>query len=520
MSLAVRQDESAAASPAAEASYDPATGEIRGSVAHTPAARVDALLEAAALAAPALASSSPAERSVWIEAASAAVLEHTDELVAIAEEETRLGLPRLTGELERAAAQARFYAGVALEGSYLDVCLDEAPAGSLARWNVPLGPVAVFGASNFPFGFGVFGHDVASALAAGCPVVVKAHPAHPRLSAAIAEVVGTALSAAGAPEGAHALVVGFDAGLQIVDDPRIAVVCFTGSQAGGMALVERAARRGVPVFAEMGTVNPVFVSPAAEGRRDEIAAGFVGSYTLGAGQFCTKPGLLLAPAGQGYAAAIRSVLDGVAPAPLLTEAIAARFSETAARLQATVGADVPVAEPPSGFTVAPALVTARISDLTEGSPLLEECFGPVAVVAEYESVDEALEALARLQPSLAASVFTSGDPERDDPGAASAVRSLIPRVGRVAVDAWPTGVIGTWAQQHGGPWPATSRPEATSVGAGALDRFLRPVTVQNARAGLIPAFVSRENPWSIPLRIDGRLHLPHPASALETETTP
>ncbi|WP_291046367.1 aldehyde dehydrogenase family protein [Herbiconiux sp.] len=535
MSLAEREDErpaastaSPSASPAADPSYDPATGEIRGSVAHTPPARVDALLEAAALAAPVLAASSPAERSAWIDAASAAVLEHADELVQIAEEETRLGLPRLPGELERAATQARFYAGVAVEGSYLDVRLDDAPAGSLARWNVPLGPVAVFGASNFPFGFGVFGHDVASALAAGCPVVVKAHLAHPRLSAALAEVVGTALRAAGAPEGAYALVVGFDAGLQIVDDPRIAVVCFTGSQAGGLALVERAARRGVPVFAEMGTVNPVFVSPAAEARRDEIAAGFVGSYTLGAGQFCTKPGLLLAPAGQGYPDAIRSALDGVAPAPLLTAAIAARFGETVAGLHAAAGSSAPVADPLAGFSVAPALVTAQIGDLTEGSPLLEECFGPVAVVAEYESVDEALAALARLQPSLAASVFTSADPEPGEPGepdepdtaAASAVRTLIPRVGRVAVDAWPTGVIGTWAQQHGGPWPATSRPEATSVGAGALDRFLRPVTVQNARAGLIPAFVSRENPWSIPLRIDGRLHLPRPASAPETETTP
>jgi NADP-dependent aldehyde dehydrogenase len=532
VSLAERQGERGAAStattaspaapPAADPSHDPATGEIRGSVAHTPPARVDALLEAAALAAPVLAASSPTERSAWIDAASAAVLEHADELVQIAEEETRLGLPRLTGELERAAAQARFYAGVAVEGSYLDVRLDDAPAGSLARWNVPLGPVAVFGASNFPFGFGVFGHDVASALAAGCPVVVKAHPAHPRLSAAIAEVVGTALWAAGAPEGAYALVVGFDAGLQIVDDPRIAVVCFTGSQAGGLALVERAARRGVPVFAEMGTVNPVFVSPAAAARRDEIAAGFVGSYTLGAGQFCTKPGLLLAPAGQGYPDAIRSALGGVAPAPLLTGAIVARFGETVAELHAAAGTDNPVADPLAGFTVAPALVTAQIGDLTEGSPLLEECFGPFAVVAEYESVDEALAALARLQPSLAASVFTSADPEPGEPdsAAASAVRTLIPRVGRVAVDAWPTGVIGTWAQQHGGPWPATSRPEATSVGAGALDRFLRPVTVQNARAGLIPAFVSRENPWSIPLRIDGRLHLPRPASAPETETTP
>lgn len=536
MSIAARPSESPSAGtdaafaarpsggPPAEPSHDPATGEIRGSVAHTPPARVDALLEAAKRAAPALAEASPTGRSAWIDAASAAVLEHADELVAIAEEETRLGLPRLTGELERAAAQACFYAGVAVEGSYLDVRLDEAPAGSLARWNVPLGPVAVFGASNFPFGFGVFGHDVASALAAGCPVVVKAHPAHPRLSAAIAEVVGTALTAAGAPEGAYALVVGFDAGLRIVDSPLVAAVCFTGSQAGGMALVERAARRGVPVFAEMGTVNPVFVSPAAEARRDEIAAGFVGSYTLGAGQFCTKPGLLLAPAGQGYPDAIRSSLDGVAPAPLLTGAIARRFRESVAGLHAAAGATdsdrAPVADPLAGFAVAPALVTARIDDLTEGSPLLEECFGPVAVVAEYETVDEALEALTRLQPSLAASVFTAGVPEHDDAATAAAVRALLPRVGRVAVDAWPTGVIGTWAQQHGGPWPATSRPEATSVGAGALDRFLRPVTVQNARAGLIPAFVSRENPWSIPLRIDGRLHLPHPASAPETETTP
>ncbi|CEA09268.1 Alpha-ketoglutaric semialdehyde dehydrogenase [Arthrobacter saudimassiliensis] len=321
----------------------------------------------------------------------------------------------------------------------------------------------------------------------------------------IAELAAAALAEAGAPQGTFGLVTGFDAGLQAVDSPLIRAVAFTGSQAGGMALVQRAAGRGVPVFAEMGTVNPVLVTPAAAADGAAVralAAGFTGSFTLGAGQFCTKPGLLLAPAGSGLPEAVRRAVADVVPAPLLTAGIAGSYRTGLAALTEAAGAPVPPADagPAAGWHAAPELVEVRPEQLVPGSRLLEECFGPVALICEYEDFGQALALAAVLQPSLAASVFTGGDGDTD---AAAAVAALVPRVGRVAVNTWPTGVANTWAQQHGGPWPATSRPEATSVGAGALERFVRPVAVQNAPEAFLPPPVAPENPWGIPQRIDG-----------------
>lgn len=494
--------------PSFDPSFDPSTGEQRGSVAHTPADRVAGILRRARLAAPLLAETSPGTRLGWLTAVASALTEHQDELTRIAGEETGLGQDRLRGELAKCAASTLFYGTVAAEGSYLDAGTEAIPGDStLSRWNIPVGPVAVFGASNFPFGFGVIGHDVASALAAGCPVIVKAHPAHPRLSVRLAEVVAAALAGAGAPEGSYALVVGFDAGLRLVDAAEITAVAFTGSQGGGMALVERAAARGVPVFAEMGTVNPVFVTTDAAARAEEIATGFALSFTLGAGQFCTKPGLLFAPAGAGIFDAVVARLAQVEPAPLLTAGIAAGYRAGVTQLSAAAGA-VATADTtgaPGGYAVEPRVILVSLADLHPGSRLLEECFGPVALVCEYADADEALDALALLQPSLVASVFTGGP---GDPQSAEAVRRLLGQVGRVALNAWPTGVATSWSMQHGGPWPATSRSDATSVGAGALGRFVRPVAVQNAEPAHLPAALHPDNPWRIPRRIDGRLTLP------------
>ncbi|KFF59519.1 hypothetical protein JF66_10710 [Cryobacterium sp. MLB-32] len=482
---------------------DAATGERRGEVAHTTPHAIDVILRSAHAAAVLLAATSPKTRAIWLNTIGACLTINREELVHIAGEETGLGADRLRSELAKAVTSLRFYADVALEGSYLGASSETlAQDSTLARWNIPIGPVAVFGASNFPFGFGMIGHDVASALGAGCPVVAKAHPAHPRLSVRLGELVGEALVEAGAPDGAYSWVVGFDAGLRLIDAPEVQAVAFTGSQAGGMAIRRRAEARGIPVYAEMGTVNPVFVTPAAaRDHAEEIAAGFAASFTLGVGQFCTKPGLLFTPAGSGILHAVRRELALLPTAPMLTTAIAAGYRSGIDQLAAaarTTSESTPGETP----TVAPRVFSVLLDDLQPGSRLLEECFGPVALVCEYDTVDRALDAISRLQPALAASVFTG---EATDADGDAAVRRLLPRVGRVALNAWPTGVATSWSQQHGGPWPATSRPEATSVGAGALGRFVRPVALQNAPSDLLPPALQPGNPWQVPRRIDGLL---------------
>lgn len=485
-------------------SYRPRDGGVNATVPDSSARDVDDTVRRAAAAAPAIAAVPPRQRGEWLEAVAVAVLEHRDELAESADAETALGMQRLTGEVERMAAQIRFYGEVASEGSYLGVTIDAGPA--LVRVNQPLGPVAVFGASNFPFGFGVLGNDTASALAAGCPVVAKAHPAHPLTCRRLADLATAALIHAGAPDGAFAMVGGMDAGVQLVQAPAIAAVGFTGSQSGGLALWRLANSRKVviPVFAEMGTVNPAVLTPAGAGARAaEVAAGFVGSFTLGSGQFCTKPGLLLAPAGHDVALATRDALVAAAPSPvMLTRNIAqAAGSGVGALVEAgaTVVGLVPGAG--DGWSADAVVLEAPIAALKADSRLLEECFGPVAIVAEYGDAEQLRTALATLQGSLAGAVFTDGTDA--DPDAGWLVSTLSAQVGRVTVNEWPTGVAWTWAQQHGGPWPATSRPEATSVGAAALDRWLRPVTYQAVADAWLPPAGRAENPWGVPRRRDG-----------------
>lgn len=496
-------------------SHRPLDGEIAGSVRDSTADDVVRAVAAADSAAARVGDASPAERRAWLEAVARTLECHAEELVALADTETGLGRTRLTGELARTSAQLRFYGDVALEGSYLGVVRDAATASApaLTRVNRPLGPVAVFGASNFPFAFGVLGNDTASALAAGCPVVVKAHPAHVQLSVRLAELAAEALADAGAPRGTLGCVSGHHAGVDLVRADAITAVGFTGSQSGGLALWRLANEREVviPVYAEMGTVNPVVMTVAAAARPErvaEVAAGFVSSFTLGSGQFCTKPGLLLAPAGHGVAEVVGAALAAAGPeAVMLTSAIADAATAGVSDLQ-RAGARV-VARAPRrtvGWSTDAVVLTAPAAALVAGSRLLEECFGPVALVVEYADDAELADLLGRLQGSLAATVVTAGgqgEERAEDQQAAALVQRLAAQVGRVTVDDWPTGVAWTWAQQHGGPWPATSRPDTTSVGAAALDRWVRPVTFQSVPEAWLPPAARADNPWGVPQRLDG-----------------
>jgi NADP-dependent aldehyde dehydrogenase len=488
-------------------SYNPRTGQANGTVEEMLPDEVRVVVERASGASSAVTAASPRQRRRWLHAVAAALVANTTELVELAEVETALGYARLTSEVSRAAGQLRFFGDVAAEGSYLAATIDR-PTGTtpgLARVNQPLGPVAVFGASNFPFAFGVLGNDFASALAAGCPVVAKAHPAHPLLSERLARLARTAL--VDAPYGSLEMVVGYDAGATLIRDEGVAALAFTGSQAAGLALwrIANERRTVIPTYAEMSTVNPVVVTRAAAATRmEEIAEGFVGSFTLGSGQFCTKPGLLFAPAGAAAAEAIGKALRQASPQPvMLTEAIARSAAEGLEELR-FAGAHVLelVEASVAGWCAPAAVLEAPIDALQNGSRLLEECFGAVAVIVEYADVAELATAVDRIQGSLAASVFTA---DGDDTDAAACLAMLSPKVGRLCANDWPTGVAYSWAQQHGGPWPSTSDPSATSVGAAALDRFVRPVAYQSLRDEWLPPALQAANPWGLPRRVNGLL---------------
>lgn len=481
--------------PLLETSHDPRTGEPLTTVPVTALTEVDRAMDRASAAYDVLRATPPAERRAWLRSAAAALEEAEAELISLADRETALGADRLAGEVRRAAEQLRFYADAAVDGSYLGATISTAT--SLRRVAVPVGPVAVFGASNFPFAFGAVGNDTASAIAAGCPVVVKAHPAHLATGRRATEVVQQALSAAGAPDGTLQAVVGYDGGLALVDHADVAAVAFTGSEAGGTSLWRRAHERETPVqvYAEMGTVNAVVVLGSAASRRDEIATGFVASCTAGNGQFCTKPGLLLVPAGSGFPAAVAAAMRAAEPRPvMLTAAIAdgvrrgvAELEDAGATVLATTG------DGRDGWAAPAAVLSAPIAELMPGSRLLDECFGAVALVIEYESPDTLVGAISRLPGALAAGVFT----DAADPDAPAVVEALQRRVGRLVMDGWTTGVAIDAAQHHGGPWPATTDARATSVGAAALERFVRPVAFQGVPDSLLPPGLQEANPWGI-----------------------
>lgn len=457
--------------------------------------------------------STAAERAAWLRAVADALDAARDELVAIADDETRLGVTRLNGEVARTTAQLRLFADAIVEGSYLEATIDHPdptttpPRPDLRRMLRPLGPVAVFGASNFPFAFSVAGGDTASALAAGCPVIVKGHSAHARLSRRTAEVVTEALRAAGAPDGVFGHVEGRETGVALVQHPEIRAVGFTGSLHGGRYLFDLAQQRPdpIPFYGELSAVNPVLITPAAiEARADELAAGLAGSFTLGAGQFCTNPGVVLVPAGSGFAERVGAAVAAASAVPMLTDGIAAAFAEGVGALAGHADVEVvagdPAQQPGTGAPVVLRTTTAAV--LADPSALFHECFGPSTLVIEYMDVADALAAVRAVGGSLTASVHAQ--PGED---VAPIVEVLSEVAGRVLFAGWPTGVAVSWAQQHGGPWPSTTTIH-TSVGVTALRRFLRPIAFQDAPDAALPAELRDENVLGIPRRVDGVLTLP------------
>ena len=482
-------------------------------VTDTTSEQLTAVLERATAAAPVLAATLPRERAAWINAAADALDAATEALVPLAQQESGLSEARLRGEVARSSGQLRLFADALVDCALLELIIDTADPGAspvprpdLRRTLVPLGPVLVFAASNFPFAFSVCGGDTASALAAGCPVVVKSHPGHPRLSDAVADVMAGALRDAGAPDGTLAVVHGQQAGIDALRDQRIKASGFTGSVAGGLALHEIAVTRPepIPFYGELGSLNPTFVLPGAvQERGSDIATGFVGSYTLGVGQFCTKPGLLFLPAGHGLEEQLVAAAEGVAGAPMLNERIHQGYTQGLQALRQVPGLTALVTGEESDGQASASLLKIRVPQLLEDADrILEECFGPVSIIVEYADTEELYAAAAAFSGNLTATIQGT---ERDHADAARLLPLLQDRAGRVIWNGWPTGVAVAWAMQHGGPFPATVGSVHTSVGTTAARRFQRPVCFQDTPSELLPEVLRDKNTFGLSRRVNGEV---------------
>jgi len=482
---------------------------------------VEAAMQAAAAAAQPLAGTTGETRARFLEQIADEIMDLGDALIERAGLETGLPVARLTGERGRTVNQLKMFAAAAREGSWVDARIERAlpdrqplPRPDLRRLKRPLGPVVVFGSSNFPLAFSVAGGDTASALCTGNPVVVKAHRAHPGTSELVAEAIQRAVVACDLPAGTFSMLhgAGSTIGIALVTHPATRAVGFTGSRAAGRALCDAAAGRPdpIPVFAEMSSLNPVFLLPGGlADRAGEIAQGFVGSMTLGVGQFCTKPGLVFAVAGpelDRFKAAVREALAAVAPASMLSGEIRDAFEQGRDGVTSQPGTQVlarAAAAADAVRTEAAGLVVETDADTFLASErLADEVFGPFAVVVAATSAEQLLQIARRLEGQLTATLHGSPD---DLAEAAPLLELLATRAGRLIVNGWPTGVEVCTAMQHGGPWPATSDARFTSVGTAALERFIRPVCYQDVPQSLLPAALQDGNPLGIRRLVEGVL---------------
>ncbi|GAB7036851.1 MULTISPECIES: aldehyde dehydrogenase (NADP(+)) [Catenuloplanes] len=442
-----------------------------------------------------------------------------EQIVARVGVETGIPAARATGELARTTYQLRLFASVVRDGDFLGVRVDPAlpdraplPRPDIRRRLVPLGPVAVFAASNFPLAFSVAGGDTAAALAAGAPVVVKAHSSHPGTSELVGRVVQAAVAKHGLPEGVFSMLFGSgrEVGIALVTDPRIRAVGFTGSRSGGLALVAAAAARPepIPVYAEMSSINPVLVLPGAlRNRGAEIGRGLVGSMTVGQGQLCTSPGLVITLDGPGVDAlgdAAGAALRPVPAAPMLSPGIQRAFTDGVGRLRDAPGVTLVAQgqDDPALAAGGRAVLFRTTKAQLDANPLLtEEVFGASSLIVTAASVAELHEIVRDLEGQLTVTVHA----DAEDLDLARALLPLLERkAGRIIVNGWPTGVEVGHAMVHGGPFPATSDARTTSVGTAAIERFLRPVAYQNLPAELLPAGLDDANTLGVPRRTDGR----------------
>lgn len=457
------------------------------------------------------------QRAAFLEAIADEILALGDSLVQRAVAETGLPQARIEGERGRTIGQLKLFADVVRAGNWINARIDPAipdrtplPRADLRSRHIPLGPVAVFGASNFPLAFSVAGGDTASALAAGCPVVVKAHPAHLGTSELVGKAINLAVQKSGMPEGVFSLIFGTDyqIGVDLVAHPAVKAVGFTGSRAGGLALMKVAANRSepIPFYAEMSSINPVFLLPGAlEHDAPALAAGFVGSLTMGAGQFCTNPGLVIGLAGtglDGFVNTAKDALCGVPAQTMLTSDIHGAYETGVDEISAKAS----VTEIAAGrASLEPNQCQAKIYKTTATEFLIDEhlndeIFGATSLIVECESVEEILTIAEQLEGQLTATMQLNDD---DIEIARRLLAILERKAGRVLCNGYPTGVEVCHAMVHGGPFPATSDSRTTSVGSAAILRFLRPVCYQDMPVSLLPTELQDENDLGLTRLVNG-----------------
>ena len=498
--------------------FNPSSGQELAPVYHYgDRSHVDAACSAAAAAFAAYRSTTSEQRAAFLEAIAANIEAIRDDVVARAVAESGLPQARITGEVGRTTGQLRLFAGVLRDGSWNGARIDPAlpdrtplPRPDIRQRSIPLGPVAVFGASNFPLAFSVAGGDTASALAAGCPVVVKAHDAHPGTSELVGRAITEAVADAALPPGTFSLLFGSgpELGIALVTDPRIKAVGFTGSRSAGTALVAAAAGRPepIPVYAEMSSINPVFLLDGALTTRGaDLGRAFVASLTMGSGQFCTNPGLVIAVDGPGLDAFVSAARDAVAQAPaapMLTPGIAENYANGVNTLSGEADVIVRGVAGDSQTACRAALFATNAKSFVESERLQAEVFGASSLIVRCADAAEMRTVAENIEGQLTATIHAD-ESDYDD------ARVLLPllelKVGRILVDGWPTGVEVCHAMVHGGPYPATSDSRSTSVGSRAIDRFLRPVCYQNVPKSLLPSAIADDNPDHLWRRIDGRL---------------
>ena len=502
---------------------NPSTGEkLPTKFQHGTEELVDQAVQAANACAEEFAAMLPAKRAAFLRAIADEIDARGDEITEIGNLESALPAARLTGERGRTVGQLRFFADWIEEGSWFEARIETAqpdrqplPKPDIRVMHKALGPVGVFGASNFPLAFSTAGGDTASALAAGCPVVFKGHAAHPGTSEVVAKAIEAAIKKTGMPKGVFSLIHGGTrkVGQALVAHPLIKAVGFTGSTGGGRALFDIAVSRPepIPFYGELGSNNPVFLMPKAmNAKAVEIAKGWVGSLTMGVGQFCTNPGLLIALKGADLDAFVETAaaeLGQVGGAAMLTDRVSSAYHHVTDAMagHAKVTCALKRRDSDGPFEGSPAIFRTTAADWQANPELAEEMFGPAGIIVECDTPEEMVALSATLIGQLTATVhMVDADAEL-----AGKLRPALEKcAGRILINGWPTGVEVCHSMVHGGPYPASTDSRATSVGSLAIKRFIRPVSYQAFPDALLPEALKDANPLNIPRLVNGKWQMP------------